>query len=110
MLDAEFQYMLAEHARAHDDASLLVLNGDSFDFLRIVKTPETERDIERWTAALADLGVVKEPQDLAVSRHDRTYGFKTQDYKCIWKLLWIATGHPDFFAALRGWVELRARS
>jgi len=109
LLDAEFQRLLAAHAPAADGSSLLVLNGDSFDFLRIVKTPETERDVERWTAALADLGVVKDPRDLAVSRHERTYGFKTQDYKCIWKLLWIATGHPDFFAGLRGWVERGGR-
>jgi len=100
LLDADFQRLLAAHAPAPDGSWLLVLNGDSFDFLRIVKTPETERDVERWTATLADLDVVKEPRDLAVSRHERTYGFKTQDYKCIWKLLWIATGHPDFFAAL----------
>lgn len=105
LLGAEFQCLLAARAPARGSSSLLVLNGDSFDFLRIVKTPETQRDVDRWKAALADLDVVKEPQDLAVSKHERTYGFKTQDYNCIWKLLWIATGHPDFFAALGGWVD-----
>lgn len=101
----DFQRLLEYHAPAPDEQSLLVLNGDTFDFLRIVTTPRSLEDFRAWKDALQLLGISKTDQDLAVPKHERTYGLRTQDYKCIWKLLCIEQGHPAFFGALRFWVR-----
>ncbi|MGH2708379.1 MAG: hypothetical protein ACRDJK_08805, partial [Actinomycetota bacterium] len=85
---------------------LLVLAGDIFDFLRIGDTPVTDGDIEGWAWTLAELGAPRDPESLRqIRRREVRYGFGTEDYKCVWKLLHIARGHPDFVAALGEWLH-----
>jgi hypothetical protein len=105
LLADDFRRLLEHHAPAHRDSSLLVLNGDTFDFLRIVETPRTAEELQAWSDALGALGVPRPVNELAVSGHEVRYGLRTQDYKCVWKLLRIAEGHPRFFQALRYWVS-----
>lgn len=86
-------------------ATLLVLNGDIFDFIRITQVPETDRDYDRWRGVLKRLGDPHADASLPpASRVERRYGLKTHDYRTVWKLLVIRRGHPKFFDALARWV------
>ncbi len=95
------------HASHPEEKKLLILNGDSFDFIRITNCPETPDDFAKWCALLARLGVTKTIDQLqaAISRKEETYGLQTDDYKSVWKLLQIAAGHQEFFQALAYWIE-----
>ncbi len=101
--DAAFEDFVA----AHDPAStLLVLNGDTFDFLRVTKTPKTGEDLD-WSAVLERLGAQQSAETLQrVCSRPHRFGLGTRDYKSVWKLLVVARGHPVFFRTLRRWVEL----
>jgi len=93
---------------AHDPSvALLVLNGDTFDFLRITAWPRSRAQVEDWSQALAALGVSRKADALAasISSKERAFGLRTDDYKSVWKVLRIARGHPRFFIALGRWVE-----
>ncbi len=86
---------------------LLVINGDTFDFVRIGDYPKTKKEFEEWSAFLRNLGIAKTPDQLqnSVSHRERTFGLQTDDYKSVWKLRLIAKGHREFFQALAGWVN-----
>jgi UDP-2,3-diacylglucosamine pyrophosphatase LpxH len=86
---------------------LLILNGDTFDFIRICNCPESPAEFGAWSSLLAKLGVVKSHPQLqsAISVKEKRYGLQTDDYKSVWKLLQIAEGHREFFRALAYWVE-----
>src|SRR6266700_1322390 len=90
-----------------DSGKLLVINGDSFDFVRIWNCPKTEDDFNDWRNFLSQLGVAKTVPELknAVSCKEVTFGLQTDDYKCVWKLLLIANGHREFFGALASWIN-----
>ena len=86
--------------------SLLILNGDIFDFVRIGDYPRQPIDFTRWETRLSEL---RDPRAAAlpenISRVERTYGLKTDDYKTLWKLIRIVDGHPQFFDALAAWLS-----
>ncbi|MDA0167643.1 metallophosphoesterase [Solirubrobacter taibaiensis] len=97
-----------EHYGATD--TVLILNGDIFDFVRVTAVPVEEADCERWSQALRRLGYPEQASSparlkLSVSRSERRYGLGSEDYKSLWKLLHIIDGHPGFFAALSRWIE-----
>jgi UDP-2,3-diacylglucosamine pyrophosphatase LpxH len=101
--DARFARLLAAEARA---GALLVLNGDTFDFLRITAWPREREQLDEWSALLTELG---QPRDAAtllasISGRERGFGLRTDDYKSVWKLRRIAQGHPGFFTALARWI------
>jgi UDP-2,3-diacylglucosamine pyrophosphatase LpxH len=85
--------------------SLLVLNGDVFDFLRVTSYPTSEEEIATWRDLLARLGY---QSDIDLSKAfepvERRYGLKTNDYKSIWKLERIVQGHSSFFRSLALWI------
>jgi len=106
--DAGFEDFLEHHASAIHGSSLLVLNGDIFDFLRITDVPTTDADFAEWSALLADLRMPSLPTASMlrqVIRRERRYGLRTSDYKSVWKLRCIANGHRRFFRALNWWIE-----
>jgi UDP-2,3-diacylglucosamine pyrophosphatase LpxH len=108
--EAFFRFL--EHYRADaGKGALLVLNGDTLDFLRIVATPRTPRELAAWRDALAGLGMRMTTEELArsIDRKERRYGLGTEDFKCVWKLGEIACGHPRFFDALRAWLRAGGR-
>jgi UDP-2,3-diacylglucosamine pyrophosphatase LpxH len=86
---------------------LLFLNGDTFDFTRIFECPRSAADFAEWSRFLRQLDVVKDPAELqkSISRTERRFGLGTEDYKCAWKLLQIASGHREFFQALARWIN-----
>lgn len=90
-----------------DETKLLILNGDTFDFIRICNCPGLPEEFDKWSSLLARLGVARSPKQLRadISKSERRYGLQTEDYKCVWKLLQIAQGHEEFFGALAQWVK-----
>lgn len=85
---------------------LLLINGDTFDFVRICQYPR-EAELEEWRDFLGRLQVVKTTTELgrAISPRERRFGLETDDYKSAWKLLQIANGHREFFRALAAWIN-----
>jgi UDP-2,3-diacylglucosamine pyrophosphatase LpxH len=109
--DDAFRRFLESHPPAAEGrpAPVLVLNGDIFDFLRVVHVPSTDAECKAWSEALAALGRPMTPDTLAASIaiKERRFGLRTDDYKTVWKLHRIARGHGGFFAALGWWVRER---
>jgi UDP-2,3-diacylglucosamine pyrophosphatase LpxH len=105
--DASFKRFLrhAEKTR-YGKGALLVINGDFIDFLRIADVPVEEHEFEEWRGALERTGISKTNEELrrAVSPKERAYGFKTQEYKALWRLLIAMKGHPEFMSALVEWL------
>ena len=60
-----------------------------------------------WSTELLKLGIEKTPSELegSVSKKERKFGLRTDDYKTIYKLMKIRHGHPAFFDALGVWLE-----
>jgi len=85
---------------------LLIINGDTFDFVRIYQHPRKKKEFQEWSDFLKELGVVKTPCELcrSISKKERKFGLGTEDYKSVWKLLKIANGHREFFQALASWI------
>src|SRR5581483_3121181 len=90
-------------------SSVLVLNGDIFDFLRYRRVPE-DGDYDRWVLLLQYLQCAPEGCTAASLRTEATrqlereFGLDTEDYKSVWKLYEMRRGHPAFFAALAQWL------
>ena len=89
----------------------LVINGDFFDFLRVDRIPDRKQAedaklVERWKSFLEAINHPAASGDLyAADKSESEYGFKTNDYKSVWKLLLIFEGHKIFFDALRSFLE-----
>ncbi len=63
-------------------------------------------DYKEWSEELAKVGIDKPVTELikSISKKEKTYGLKTDDYKTIYKLNKIKKGHPAFFNALGNWL------
>lgn len=101
--DEAFAQLLAQY---HPASSLLVLNGDTFDFLRVTDYPRTAADFESWSTLLERVGLGEQAAAIeqAVSGAERKFGLRTNDYKAIWKLDRILDGHDAWWRALVHWV------
>ncbi len=66
-----------------------------------------EKQFEEWSAELAKVGIDKGWKELeaSISRREKKYGLRTDDYKTIYKLRRIHAGHPAFLRALAGWLR-----
>lgn len=100
-----FRRFLSHHGETAGD-SWLVLNGDIFDFIRIMRVPETDEDYARWRGRLKRLGEAERAQSLPrpLAEVERTFGLKTHDFRTVWKLLVLFRGHPAFFQGLADWA------
>ena len=86
--------------------ALLVLNGDVFDFLRVVSRPTQDDEFERWSAELDAAGFPHTPELLREVRASEVkHGLSTAQHKSVWKFMVIRDGHPEFFEALRTWIR-----
>lgn len=93
-------YIAGGHAAR---GALLVLNGDSFDFVRLMRTPEGAADLAAWKRRLP---VEMHPEaDKPVTKKERRFGFGTEVHKAVWKLVAVIQGHPEFFSGLAEWVR-----
>ena len=102
-----FARWLAFHGADAARGALLILNGDTFDFLRIVRVPVTDDDYRAWCRRLSERPERAAPG--SVDRHERVFGLRTDDYKAVWKLHVMFTGHPDVFDALARWLRAGGR-
>lgn len=75
--------------RGAGQGAVLILNGDVFDFLSIVKLPSRR---------------ARNTRGLRVSRFEKKYGLLSSEPKALWKLDRIFAGHPRFFEALLRWL------
>jgi UDP-2,3-diacylglucosamine pyrophosphatase LpxH len=104
------RFLEAKRQTVPDGNPLLVINGDSMDFLRITDIPKTDEDFALWEADLAQIGYhPKRPLRHTLVKKERRYGLRTDDYKTVWKFRQIVRGHPVFFAALGEWVRSGGR-
>jgi hypothetical protein len=107
--DEAFERFLAfadSAANGRRAKALLVINGDSFDFLRVTRVPSGNGEILAWQQELEKLKILKTPKQLvdSISARERKYGLETDDFKTVFKLMRIRQGHPRFIAALAGWI------
>jgi UDP-2,3-diacylglucosamine pyrophosphatase LpxH len=86
--------------------SILIINGDFVDFLRIRNIPGTIDDFTIWQSELKAVGINKTTEELnrCVTKKEVDFGLKTDDYKSIWKLWVCANGHPKVFESLAAWI------
>lgn len=63
-------------------------------------------EFARWSDELSRVGIVRAPSELeaSISEREKTYGLGTEDFKAVYKLMLIRSGHPAFFEALSGWM------
>ncbi len=103
--DDSFARFLSD-LRRRKPGTVLVINGDFIDFLRVNRVPRSEDDFEAWRTSLERIGIKKSVQELrqSITTKEETYGLKTDDYKSVWKLRCSAAGHPQMFRALGEWV------
>jgi UDP-2,3-diacylglucosamine pyrophosphatase LpxH len=89
-----------------DKKSILIINGDFIDFLRIVNLPETDSDFSSWQKMLADIGIAKSKEELqkSITAKEKKFGMKTHDYKSVYRLHICAQGHPLVFESLACWL------
>lgn len=92
--------------KTQDKKGLLIINGDFVDFLRIRNIPQTPEDFKTWSDILGDLGIRRSPAQLAstITKKEREYGLRTDDFKSIWKLYVSQKGHALVFQSLAGWL------
>jgi UDP-2,3-diacylglucosamine pyrophosphatase LpxH len=108
--EAFARFLAAQRSLVADGDPLLVINGDSLDFLRITSLPTTDEEFATWEADLAAIGYhPKRPLRHTLVRKEYRYGLRTDDYKTVWKFRQIVRGHPVFFAALGEWVRTGGR-
>lgn len=92
-----------------EESALLVINGDFIDFLRVIFT-ETEVlhfDYVEWQKILQKVQIHKTIEELknSFTEDEKVYGFKTDDFKSIWKLEKVFAGHEKVFLALVEWLS-----
>ena len=87
--------------------SILVINGDFIDFLRIVDYPENSYEIAKWQLLLSLVGINKTSEELnkSINKKEIEFGLKCNDYKSIWKLHKAIYGHIKLFRSLANWLS-----
>jgi UDP-2,3-diacylglucosamine pyrophosphatase LpxH len=68
---------------------------------------KVDDEYEEWMRELEKIGINKTRTELeeSISKKERKYGLRTDDYKTIYKLILIRKGHPEFIEALAMWLE-----
>lgn len=87
---------------------VLIINGDFVDFLRVIfDEGEWENlDFNSWSDELGKVDIAMTPEELKATLDEsaeKDYGFKTNDFKSIWKLQKVMEGHQVLFDALANW-------
>lgn len=102
----EFFSRFVKHIKSKNKRCWLVINGDFIDFLRITNIPTKKDDFNLWQDHLNKVGINKSLQELqnSILPKEVEYGFKTHDYKSVWRLICSGNGHQLFFEALAEWT------
>jgi UDP-2,3-diacylglucosamine pyrophosphatase LpxH len=98
------QYLTAGE---EDKKKILIINGDFIDFLRVLDYPSTTTDFEKWEKILKSIGISKPVQELrnSITKKEKDYGLKTNDYKSVYKLYVSVNGHRKLFEQIALWVR-----
>ena len=121
LADEVFADWLGHYRQEAAKGALLLLNGDTFDFIRITRIPKSRKDFEEWALRLERIGEGERAKRLrqvtevderqwgqarrsVVSKREEWFGLRADDYKTVWKLHVIIRGHEAFFQALADWV------
>lgn len=93
--------------KSGEKKSILVINGDFIDFLRIVDYPENSYEIGKWKYLLTCIGIEKDADALGAcfNEKEKEFGLKCNDYKSVWKLHKAIYGHIKLFRSLAIWVS-----
>ena len=105
--DSSFRRFLSHaHSNLKSTNSILIINGDFIDFLRITYTPSKDSQFIEWQQILERIGIPKPIPELtsSISKKESTYGLKTHDYKSVLRLHIAVNGHAGFFEALAAWL------
>jgi len=105
--DESFRRFLRHaHANLRAPNAMLIINGDFIDFLRVVYRPRQKEDFSEWEELLEAIGIPRPASELkaSITKKERKYGLRTNDYKSVLKLAIVVKGHPDFFEALAEWL------
>jgi UDP-2,3-diacylglucosamine pyrophosphatase LpxH len=87
--------------------SILVINGDFIDFLRICDYPSSDKHFANWEEILSIAGIHKSQEELrdSIIKKEKIFGLRTDDYKSVWKLHICMLGHKVLFERLASWVN-----
>lgn len=130
---ARFLQKKSDEIRNTNSHWWLIINGDFIDYLRITSTPKSQEDLDEWKNVLAKTTSTKLPkeknrvlsafdeyaalwQKYVLSgkksgkppgdiRDELKYGFKTQDYKSVYRLMLAIKGHRTLYKALIKWLS-----
>jgi UDP-2,3-diacylglucosamine pyrophosphatase LpxH len=107
--DESFARFLKYLHEADSRKSLLIINGDFIDFLRITDVPSSDRELTEWLVLISELSINNAPSTMealrnSISNKEKKYGLKTNDFKSVWKLRTCVEGHQNVFDSLRQWV------
>jgi len=105
--DAFYRFLMRQISRA-PEPGLLVLNGDTIDFVRIMGVPRTKGDFRKWRRNLAALGRERSVEELRRSideEEEWRFGLRADEFKSVWRVRRVIRGHGEFFASLRSWVR-----
>ncbi len=102
----EYFYRFINHIKSGNKNSWLVINGDFIDFLRITNIPKKTEEFVVWQDYLKKIGINKSMQELqsSILPKELEYGFKTHEFKSVWRLICSVKGHQLFFDSLSEWI------
>lgn len=106
--DTEFSDLLLHLQQQYNPSGntplCLIINGDFIDFIRITVFPDNEKKFDDWQKEIHKIQPHFSIPSNCISSKEKKYGLKTNNYKCIWKLMCCIQGHPVFFQALAAWI------
>lgn len=105
--DALSRWLNYCHEQVASGPAILIINGDFIDFIRIDDFPVYPAEFTEWREMLQKLGIERTTEELqaSISKKEKEYGLKTDDYKSVWKLQKAVSGHPIIFDALAAWLD-----
>ena len=107
--DAFLRWIRFHLDKYQDESAMLVINGDFIDFLRVIFTEIEMLDFDyiEWQKILQKVQINMTIEELKTSftEDEKIYGFKTDDFKSIWKLEKVFEGHEKVFLALTEWLS-----
>ncbi|HSL70916.1 MAG TPA: hypothetical protein VK864_11785, partial [Longimicrobiales bacterium] len=76
--DDAFARCLGHYFKEDGPNTLIVLNGDLFDFIRIERCPTSKPDFAAWRARLDRLGAPSGGLEERISKSERRFGLRTE--------------------------------
>jgi len=101
--DIEFAKFIDYLISKNNKVAHLIFNGDFVDFIRITQIPD-RHNFHEWQKELSKCNTKFQVNPSMLDVRERSFGLKSNDYKCIWKLYLSIKGHRTLFEALARWL------